>query len=528
MPSGTFERRGLCGVCSAGCWIIASYDDSGRIVAVRPDAGTPMGTCCPMGEHSPDIIYSEHRLLYPMRRKGRKGNYEFERISWDDAYSVIVGRLERIKAEHGPEAAAIYTGVGSFELSLCDVYQPKGVAVSSASSVLFPYGSPNTMGVGALCYVAYGMIAPHVTMGSMLIDMFNDVEQAQLVIVWGTNPATDSPPVEMNRIMAARKRGARVVVIDPRRTATVRLADAQWVAIRPGTDGALALAMCNVLIEEELYDERFVRDWTRGFEEFARYVQHFRPEVAERITGVPADTITTLAREVATAHGVSQLMYTGMEFSGSGVQAIRATLVLWALAGQLDVPGGLCFAMKGNRFPVNREGLLPNPVANPRLGRDRFPVYVHYRDEAHAIALPDAVLKGEPYKVRLLIVLGASIITSWPNPDLWKSTLNGLDFLVCIDRQLTADAAYADIILPAATYYEIESYMIYGPLFRIRERLIEPLGEARADFFILAELARRLGYGRLFPQNEEAPAPRAQGFLFHHGTGAGRGRHGLH
>jgi len=169
-----------------------------------------MGIICPLGEHSFDIIYSEHRILHPLRRKGDKGSYDFEPISWDDAYGIIVDKLNRIKREYGPEAAAIYTGVGSFELSLCDVFQPAGVAVSSASSVLFPYGSPNTMGVGALCYVAYGMIAPHVTCGRMLINMFNDIENSRMVIVWGTNPATDSPPIEMNRVLAAKKRGARI------------------------------------------------------------------------------------------------------------------------------------------------------------------------------------------------------------------------------------------------------------------------------------------------------------------------------
>ncbi len=496
------EKRGICGICSAGCWIVAGYDRDGKIVHVRPDEGSGMGITCPMGEHSPDIIYSERRLLHPLRRKGDKGDYDFEPISWDDAYGIIVDKLSFIKKEYGPEAAAIYTGVGSFELSLCDVFQPAGVAVSSASSVLFPYGSPNTMGVGALCYVSYGVIAPHLTCGRMLINMFNDVENSEMVIVWGTNPATDSPPVEMKRILAAKERGARVVVIDPRKTMTAKLAGATWVPIRPGTDGALALGMCNVLIEEDLYDEHFVENWTVGFEEFSRYVQHFRPEVVEHITGVPADTVVSLAREIAGARGVSQLMYTGMEFSATGVQGIRATLVLWALAGQIDVPGGLCFSMSGSRFPVNREGLIKNPVANPRPGRDRYPLYVHYRDEAHAIALPDAVLKETPYKIRSLIILGGSLITSWPNPELWKKTLGALDFQVCIDRQFTADAAYADIVLPAATYYEIESYMIYGPLFRIRERMIEPLGEARNDFFILAELAQRLGYGHLYPQNE--------------------------
>ena len=503
MAAPAREKRGICGICSAGCWIVAGYNEDGRIVQIRPDEGSSMGIICPMGERSPDIIYSEHRVLHPLRRKGSKGTYDFEPVSWDDAYGIIVDKLNFIKREYGPEAAAIYTGVGSFELSLCDVFQPAGVAVSSASSVLFPYGSPNTMGVGALCYVSYGMIAPHLTCGRMLINMFNDIENSQMVIVWGTNPATDSPPIEMNRILAAKKRGAKVVVIDPRKTMTAKLTDAQWVPVRPGTDGALALGMCNVLIREDLYNERFVKNWTGGFEEFAQYVQHFRPEVVEHITGVPADTVISLAREMAAARGVSQLMYTGMEYNHSGVQGIRATLVLWALAGQLDVPGGRCFSMADSRFPVNREGLIKNPVANPRLGRDRFPLYIHYRDEAHAIALPDAVLKGTPYKIRSLIILGGSIITSWPNPELWKRTLGALDFQVCIDRQLTADAAYADIVLPAATYYEIDSYMIYGPLFRIRERMIEPLGEARNDFFILAELARRLGYGHLYPQNEE-------------------------
>lgn len=500
----THERKGICGICSAGCWIVAGYNEDGKIAAIRADDdGHDMGIICPLGEHSPEIIYSENRLLHPLKRKGPKGTFDFERISWADAYGIIVDDLNAVKSRYGPEAAAIYTGVGSFELALCDVFQPAGVAVSSASSVLFPYGSPNTMGVGALCYVSYGMIAPHVTCGGMLINMFNDIENSEMIVVWGTNPATDCPPVEMKRILEAKARGAAVIVIDPRRTATAALSDAEWVPIRPGTDGALALGMCRVVIEEELYDEKFVRDWTVGFEDFARYVQHFRPEIVEHITGVPAGRVVSLARDICAARGVSQLMYTGMEYSHSGVQGIRATLVLWALAGQLDMPGGRCFSMPSSRFPINREGLVKNPVTDTRLGRDKFPVYIHYRDEAHASALPRSVLEGKPYTIHSLIILGGSIITSWPNPALWKKTLEGLDHLVCIDRQLTQDAAYADIVLPAATYYETQSYMVYGPLFRIREKMIEPLGEARGDVFILAELAHHLGYGHLYPQTEE-------------------------
>jgi cysteine desulfurase NifS len=496
------ERQALCGICPAGCWVIVTYDQEGKIAAVRADEGTPFGITCTLGMHSPEIVYSENRLQHPLKRKGPKGTYEFERITWDAALEEIVRRLEDIKAQYGPEAAAIYTGRGSFELAMCDVFQPRGVAVSSASSLLFPFGSPNTMGVGALCYVSMAMIAPHVTMGGMFINMFSDLENAGLIVVWGANPATDCPPLDYKRIIEATLKGAELVVIDPRRTMTAKIDGAQWIPIRPGTDGALALALCYVLIEEELYDEPFVRDWTNGFEDFSLYVQHFRPELSESITGVPADTIRDLARRIARAHGTSPVMYSGLEYSDSGVQAIRATMVLWALAGQLDVPGGRCFTMPQNLFPINRAGLIPNPDVKKALGRDRFPVYSLYRGESHANALPEAVLQGQPYPIRSLIILGGSLITSWPQPQVWRQTLGALDFLVCIDLNLTADCAYADIVLPAATWYEIESYMTYGPMFRLRERVISPVGEARNAFFIFANLAERLGYGHLYPQNE--------------------------
>ncbi|MHB8204096.1 MAG: IscS subfamily cysteine desulfurase [Desulfomonilaceae bacterium] len=498
------QRRALCGICPAGCWVRVTYDAAGKMCEVQPDNDSELGMICYLGRQSPQIVYSPDRLRHPLLRTGPKGRYEFTRIKWDEAFDIIVSRLNSIRETYGPEAAAIYTGRGSFEQSECDVFQPQGVAVSSASSVLFPFGSPNTLGVGALCYVSFAMIAPHVTAGGMMINMFSDLEKADLIVIWGANPATDCPPLDFARIMKARQRGAEIVVIDPRRTGAAIATDAEWVPIRPGTDGALALGMCQVLIEEELFDERFVRDWTYGFDDFARYCQHFRPGVVETITRVPADTIRGLARRIASARGASPVMYSGLEYSDSGVQAIRAAMTLWALSGQLDVPGGRCFTMRENQFPMNREGHQPNPDVKRALGRDRFPVYSAYRGESHAICLPDAVLHAKPYPIRSLIVEGGSIITAWPQPHIWRETLAALDFLVCIDRFFTADAAYADLVLPATTYYEIESYMVYGPLFRIRERVVEPEGEARHGFFILAELAKRLGYGHLYPQTEEA------------------------
>ena len=136
-------KQGICGICPAGCWVEVGLSE-GKLVDIRPDTGHPLGMICRRGQHAPEIVNSEHRLAYPMKRVGPKGSDEFERITWDEAYDEIVRRLNQIKAESGPEAVAIYTGRGAFELSLCDVFQPKDVAVSSASSVLFPFGSPNT------------------------------------------------------------------------------------------------------------------------------------------------------------------------------------------------------------------------------------------------------------------------------------------------------------------------------------------------------------------------------------------------
>lgn len=499
------EKRAVCGCCyaSPGCGVIVEFDDEGRIDKLRPDPSAPLPMTCRIAEAAKEIVYSDSRVLYPQKRVGPKGTYDFKRISWDEAYDTIAGAHFKIKNDHGPEATAIYTGRGGFERSICDIFQPKGVAVSSASSVLFPFGSPNTMGAGAFCYVSFAMIAPHATMGAMHIDMFSDLDNSDLIVVWGTNPKTASPPAIFKQIEQAAEEGAKIVVIDPRRTGAASLNNAEWIPIRPGTDGVLALSMCQVIISEELYDADFTNHWTLGFDQFARYVREFPPEKAEAITGVPGKQIRRLAEEIATAEGAAPVMYTGLEYTSSGVQNIRATMILWAITGNLDVPGGRCFAMRENIFPVNRKDHIPNPCPEKAVGRDLFPLYSRYRDESHALALPGSVLASRPYKIRSLIVLGGSIVTSWPNPALWRKTLMNLDHLVCIDRQFTADAAYADILLPATTGFEIDSYCYYGSAFRIRERVIEPLGETRSDYFILSGLADSLGYGHLYPRNRE-------------------------
>ncbi len=500
-PVGTVVKPGICGICPAGCGVNVHFGD-GRIERLTPLKGHPLGMVCPRGARAAEIVYSDERILYPQRRVGERGEGRFERISWDDAYDIWVKNLRLTAERFGPEAVCMYTGRGNFEFGLNEAFMPSRASESSANAVLFPFGSPNTTGVGALCYVAYGMLAPETCFGAHYKDMRDDIDAANLVVVWGANPATDSSPIKLRHVKQAKKRGARIIVIDHRRSETARAVDADWIAIRPGTDGALALGAIAVLIEENLFDRGFVENWTHGFDGIRDYVRDFPPDRVERITGIPAASVRDLARAMAAAEGCSMIMYTGLEYSNSGVQSIRAALTLQALCGHLDVPGGKMFAMperwRSKRNPTELPPGTPDPI-----GVRAYPLFHELRNECHATALPQAILANDPYPVRSMIISGASLITSWPQPELWRRALASLDFLAVVDRFPTADGKYADLVLPATTGFEIESYMVYDGYVQHRARLIEPLGEARNDYLIFAELARRLGYRSLWPLTEE-------------------------
>jgi anaerobic selenocysteine-containing dehydrogenase len=230
-----------------------------------------------------------------------------------------------------------------------ETFPSTNTSESSASSILFPFGSPNSTGVGVFCFVAYGMIAPQACFGQQYRHLSDDFDHADLILIWGANPATDSPPARLKRIRKAIRRGARVITIDHRRSETARAVRAEWIGIRPGSDGALALGIMHVMIKENLYDHDFVKRWTYGFDELAHYVETFTPSHAAAITGVLAESIIDLAHTIGTAKGCSILMYTGLEYSNSGVQSIRAVLSIQALSGHIDVPGGKLFNMPADR-----------------------------------------------------------------------------------------------------------------------------------------------------------------------------------
>lgn len=501
------SKQGICGLCfhSPGCGVIVHFDKDGRIDRLDPDPCAPAGrVLCPIAQSAKEIVYSETRLKTPLKRTGPKGSFEFEPVSWEEAMETIAQRLNALKETHGPETVAIYAGTGTYERSYKDIYQLKGSEIYLAANILFPFGSPNTFGVGAPCYTSLGVLAPKLTMGCLHTEMFSDIDNSELVLVWGTDPSTATPPEMFERLKIAADEGADIIVIDPRKTPCADLPGSEWLPIRPGSDGALALGLAHILIRDRRFDHTFMDTWTLGFPEFADYVKEFPPEETARITGIDAGRIRRLADEIVQADGASYIMYTGLEYTKSGVQNIRAVMVLWALAGQLDVAGGRCFLGPGTTLPLGDPGRVEMPPSPPSIAQGRFPVYSHFcGNEPHAHLLPEAIIHGEPYPIRGLLVQGASLQTSWPDPALWRRALDTLEFLTVIDIQMTRDAAWADIVLPATTAFEQESYCYYGSAIRWREPMIEPVGKARPNADILAELARHLGYGHLYPQTQE-------------------------
>ncbi|WP_094606680.1 Acetylene hydratase [Sporomusa silvacetica DSM 10669] len=492
---GNVEKRAaVCGVCPGGCGVKVTLED-GKLSDIQPLSGSPYGAICLRGKHASEVVYSPERLTTPLIREGERGEGRFRQASWDEALDLITSNFLRIRNEYGPEAVASHSGRGAFEQSLLDFNADELVA----SKLLWPFGSPNIASVSSLCYASFGVFASLTTYGLRGKNLVPDLENSNLIVVWGANPATDSPPFMFERILKAKRKGTRIVAIDHMRSDIAERAD-RWVPVRSGTDGALVLGLLRVIINEKLYDEEFVTKWTSGFEELADYVQSFTPQYVETITKVPAETIVSLAREIATAKPATIRTYTGLEYSNSGVQTIRAVYILWAITGNLDVPGGLYINLAP---PLSFDKpSFPRPETKLPIGAEEYPLFYHLTGCAQFLEFPKAVLEGKPYPIKGLLNSGASILTSYPQTSLWEKALRQLDFFAVIDRFMTRDALFADVVLPATTYFENTSYQCYPGYVRLRQPVINPVGEARNDLFILAEIARRLGYGELYPKDE--------------------------
>jgi len=490
------KKPSICGICPGGCAVEVTLED-GILVKVEPLKGAPYANLCVRGRYAPEIVYSPHRLKTPLIRTGERGVGKFREASWDEALDLTAQKMKEIKGKYGPQALLSHSGRGAFEQSMVEFCNSRD---SVANNLLLSFGSPNIASTGSLCFVSFGILAPMANFGLPGAWLNPDLENSELIVVWGTNPVTDSPPVFFKRIARAQRNKARVIAVDQMRCDIAGRAD-QWVGVRSGTDGALILGLLNVVINEKLYDQEFVENWTLGFAELSEYVQEFTPEKVESITRVPAETVAALAREIANTEKVSLRTYTGLEYTNSGVQNIRALYILWALTGNLDVPGGLSLSAPPAR-PARRDrfeapsGVLP-------IGAEKYPLFYELTRSAHYMEFPRAVMEGKPYPVKGLLINGSSTLTSYPQPEIFEEAYRSLDFMLVIDLVMTRDALFADVVLPSATYYEINSYQRYPDYVRLRRRVIEPVGQSKNCVMIMAELANRLGYGHLYPQSEE-------------------------
>lgn len=488
----------VCGICPGGCAVKAELKDN-TLIGIKANRDVPYGAMCTRAIGAADIVYSKDRIKKPLIRTGKRGEGEFREAEWDEALDYIADKMKELKNEHGAESIMSHSGRGVFEQSFDQYHKSIG------TDFLWEFGSPNAASVGSLCYQSFGVFAPMTTYGVLGTNILPDFENTNLIVIWGANPATDSPPFTFNRILKARREGKKMIVIDHMKSDMAKMAD-ECIYVRSGTDGALALGLINVVIQENLYDKELVDNWTLGFKELKEYVAEFSLEKVEKITNVPKDRIVWLAREIARANNATLQTYTGLEYTNSGVQNIRSAYILWALTGNVDVPGGL-YLQEESENPMPMIDKRPNHVRP--IGAKEYPVFDELTGNAQFMEFPKAVLQGDPYKIRGLINIGSSILTSYPELEIYEEAFKELELMVVIDRFMTKDTLYADVVLPATTYFEINSYQKYPGYTRLRHRLLEPIGEARNDLLILGQLANRLGFGHLYPQNEEEIIERA-------------------
>jgi anaerobic selenocysteine-containing dehydrogenase len=458
----------------------------GKIIKVEGSKEHPysLGTLCSKGAANRQYIYSEDRLKTPLKRTGPRGSGKFKPISWDEALDTIAFKFNEIKEQNGPESVVFFSGYTKY-------FRPylKRLAHS--------FGSPNYLTESSTCHQATAM-AQKLTFG---LPGGPDLKNTKCLLVWSANPFHTNPG-NARAILKGKERGMKLIVVDPRETPTTALADIH-LQVRPGTDGALALAMANVIIHEKLHDQDFVANYSYGFEDYREYVQQFTPEKGEELTGVPADKILKAARMYASIKPAAIMPSASpVVHHTNGVQNYRAVFALAGLTGNYDIAGGNfvvppSFIHIPGLIPTREHEFIqcrPWSEMAPRIGVDRFPVWVEMIDEeAQAMHLPSQIRSGEPYPLKALIGFGMNH-RMWPDSNGVLESVGKLDFFVNVGIFMTETCKYADIVLPACTSVERSELRCYPMGYIIfTQPAIPPLYDSRSDVEIIYELAARLG-----------------------------------
>ncbi|MGC8659270.1 MAG: molybdopterin-containing oxidoreductase family protein [Desulfomonilaceae bacterium] len=485
--TGIEIRKSICAICDpmTQCGLDL-YVKDGKVVKVEGSKEHPynVGALCAKGAAHRQYIYSEDRLKTPLRRIGHRGSGKFESISWDEALATIASRFNEMKINYGPESVVFFAGYTKY-------FRPYLKRLAHC------FGSPNYMSESSTCYTAMAM-AQKLTFG---VPGGPDIRNAKCVLVWSANPFYTNPG-SARALVEAKNRGIKLIVVDPRQTPTTTLADIH-LPVKPGADGALALAMAHVMIHEKLYDQDFVAKYSYGFEDFREYVQGFTPKKGEELTGVPAEKIIGAARMFATEKP-SAIMPSAapVVHHTNGVQNYRAIFALVGLTGNYDVHGGN-FASRPSFIHVpgmiitrEHEFTQSRPWSEmaPRVGADRFPVWIEMVDEeAQAMHLPFQIRSGAPYPIKGLIGFGMNH-RMWPDSNGFLKSLEKVDLFVNVDVFMTDTCMHADIVLPACTSVERSELRCYPMGYIIfTQPAIAPLYASRSDTDIIYELAAKFG-----------------------------------
>lgn len=487
--TGTNEKivRSVCRVCHGGCGVYVHVKD-GQVVKVKGDPESPMnqGWMCVKGVMSPEIANHPDRLKHPLRRKKGRGEGEWERLTWDQALDEIAERVQKIRQESGPESIALGQGTGRHHY----------MHVVRFANAL---GTPNWYEPGlAQCFIPRITVS-NLTYGGFVVgDYYGDVPP-KCIMFWAHNPLVTGPDGEIApSVKRALDKGCETIAIDPRRTETAKKCK-RWLAVRPGTDAALALAMINVIITEGIYDKDFVEKRTVGFEELKKHVESFAPSWAEAITDVPAQSILEAARTYALNKPAVLEWGLGLEQNHNSLQTVRALAILRAITGNLDVPGGDILGMNIIRSYPTLKDKLPEGMLQKRLGADTFKLLGGWRafmPSAHIPALLKAIREGDPYRVRGLLVFGNNTLATVANSKEVYESLLKLDLLVVTDLFMTPTAAHADFVLPAAFWTEVDQAIGYPLVVEnmvMGQSAITKYHEAMQDEWIMNELSKRLG-----------------------------------
>jgi anaerobic selenocysteine-containing dehydrogenase len=475
-----------------GCALLVGVKGN-RIVKVKgdPEGFLNRGYACPKGLHTAERLTHPARLKHPLRRSGKRGNGEWQAISWSEALQTISEKLDRIREKDGARAVAFCQGM------------PKGMEHFVLIRLANLFGSPNVVAVQDICHAPREIGGLHTCGFYPVADLHH---QSRLVVLWGSNITRTNEEGAIGKLLLDQVRdGTDLIVIDPRRTALAEKAGL-WLQVRPGTDHALALAFLNVIIEEELYDDAFVKDWTYGFDELAGHVKAFTPEKVSDVTWVPAQLIRQAARSYACDHPAAIQWGNPLEQNIHTFDTVRAIICLMAVCGNLDVPGG---------------NIQPNEPALLGLGKyvraDLIPskrremIHSHHQTIPRLMTVPpaffrQAVLEGRPYPVRGAYIQCANPLLSYADSRRTFEALMKLDFIAVSEIFMTPTACLADIVLPAATHLEFNDIGHYGlghGYVLARPKLVEPPGECRPDVQILNELGRTLTPAELWYDDYE-------------------------